>query len=325
MNSESQAAPGPVPRQSTEYWASPRLRALDDLNMRRLRYFMMVAAKGSISAAAEALVIAQPSLSQQMLRLESMCGGTLFTRGSSGVSLTRRGAELEAVLTRTFQEVTAVVAARDGVPEPLRIGVCAGVGPDVLAMVVEAVGGEAPRKRSIAYRPADSSSQYELLSRRELDFALTRQVRGGRRGFVQSVVADEALGVVVGASHPLAGRAGVGWTELVDQNLLWFDERRAPQFAHELLSTLRAAGWDPTLVPAPADRHSVFAHLLTSSRDLVALRPAHAVASGSSLRWIPLLGGAPRERITLVALGGGRAGMQLRAVAQAWGWKVASL
>lgn len=62
--------------------------AVDEL---KLRSFLTVAKCGSITQAAARLGIAQPSLSQQLLRLEDELGGKLFTRNSQGVTLTRAG------------------------------------------------------------------------------------------------------------------------------------------------------------------------------------------------------------------------------------------
>jgi LysR family transcriptional regulator, nitrogen assimilation regulatory protein len=67
----------------------------------KLRSFLTVAECGSITHAAARLGMAQPSLSQQLLRLEDEIGGKLFTRTSQGVTLTRAG--------QIFQEHAQVI------------------------------------------------------------------------------------------------------------------------------------------------------------------------------------------------------------------------
>lgn len=62
----------------------------------QLRNFLMIAECGSITRAAERLGIAQPSLSQQLLRLEDELGVSLFNRTARGVAPTEAG--------RLFQE-----------------------------------------------------------------------------------------------------------------------------------------------------------------------------------------------------------------------------
>lgn len=66
------------------------------MDTRHLRAFLKIADTRSISRAADALGIAQPSLSQQLLRLEDEVGFKLFRRTARGVTLTEAG--------RIFQE-----------------------------------------------------------------------------------------------------------------------------------------------------------------------------------------------------------------------------
>lgn len=56
-----------------------------------LKAFLKIAECGSISRAAQSLAIAQPSLSQQLLRLEDEIGFALFERSARGVLLTQAG------------------------------------------------------------------------------------------------------------------------------------------------------------------------------------------------------------------------------------------
>ena len=58
------------------------------MELRLLRYFLTVAREGSITNAAEALHITQPTLSRQRRELEEELGQPLLVRGSLSVSLT---------------------------------------------------------------------------------------------------------------------------------------------------------------------------------------------------------------------------------------------
>ncbi|MFA7586742.1 MAG: LysR family transcriptional regulator [Novosphingobium sp.] len=66
------------------------------MDTRHLRAFLKIADMRSISRAADSLGIAQPSLSQQLLRLEDEVGVKLFRRSARGVVVTEAG--------RVFQE-----------------------------------------------------------------------------------------------------------------------------------------------------------------------------------------------------------------------------
>jgi DNA-binding transcriptional LysR family regulator len=61
------------------------------VNLQQLRYFLAIVDEGSFTRAAERLLVAQPSLSQQMKSLERELGGPLLERLPKGVRLTSAG------------------------------------------------------------------------------------------------------------------------------------------------------------------------------------------------------------------------------------------
>ena len=63
----------------------------DWLNYHHLLYFWMVAKEGGITAAAERLHLAQPTLSSQIQKLEKSMGVKLFDRVGRGLVLSETG------------------------------------------------------------------------------------------------------------------------------------------------------------------------------------------------------------------------------------------
>src|SRR5438132_11337581 len=61
------------------------------MNLRQLDYLLAIADEGSFTRAAERLLVAQPSLSQQIKGLERELGGPLLERLPKGVRLTAAG------------------------------------------------------------------------------------------------------------------------------------------------------------------------------------------------------------------------------------------
>jgi DNA-binding transcriptional LysR family regulator len=72
------------------------------MTLQQLRYFLAAADKGSFSAAAQSLLMAQPSLSDQIRRLESELGVALFARAGRKLALTEAGRMLRPHAERTL-------------------------------------------------------------------------------------------------------------------------------------------------------------------------------------------------------------------------------
>lgn len=86
------------------------------MELHQLRYFCAVADTGSFSRAAERCHVSQPSLSQQILKLESELGARLFDRLGRSVRLTELG---QAFLPRARSVLHELATAKDEVAERL--------------------------------------------------------------------------------------------------------------------------------------------------------------------------------------------------------------
>lgn len=89
------------------------------MEIHQLRYFVAVAETGSFSRAAERCYVAQPSLSQQIKKLEASVGHLLFDRLTHGVVLTEAG---RAFLPRARRILSEVQDARVALKEDLETG-----------------------------------------------------------------------------------------------------------------------------------------------------------------------------------------------------------
>lgn len=96
------------------------------MELRHLQYFLMIAREGTISGAAQALHLSQPSLSRQMHDLELELGCKLFDRGSrhielteAGMRLRRRAEEIIDLVGRTESELLITGSTLSG---EVRIG-----------------------------------------------------------------------------------------------------------------------------------------------------------------------------------------------------------
>ena len=156
---------------------SPGTRAHLGLEFRHLRYLVAVADAGTFTEAAERLFIAQPTLSQQIRRLEEMVGTPLLYRRRDGVQLTPAGRvlleESRAVLSRLEHGVCRSQQAAGLGQLRLRFVLQPGL-PERLAVAaawrLRSVAAAADTEVSWVEAPLDS--QFTLIRQRRADAGL---------------------------------------------------------------------------------------------------------------------------------------------------------
>ncbi|MBD3678802.1 MAG: LysR family transcriptional regulator [Rhodobacteraceae bacterium] len=82
------------------------------MDVKQLRYFIAIAEEGSLSAAAQRVNVAQPSLSQHVISLGRDLGVKLLERSPRGVSLIQSG---EVLLSHAREIVTSLETAVESV------------------------------------------------------------------------------------------------------------------------------------------------------------------------------------------------------------------
>ncbi|MGW3494358.1 LysR family transcriptional regulator [Streptomyces sp. NPDC001020] len=271
---------------------------LPGVELRQLRYFATVAEAGTVTEAARRLHIAQPSLSQQIRRLEQSIGTPLFQRLPKGMELTEQGRLLLGGVNRALGELRSSIAAARTVPLKATAGLCRGVPQSVLTRAEQIM--TRGRQLRIDYQQVDSRSQGRLLRAGTLAFGILRTPVDDS-GLKLCTVNDEPLGVVLHRRHPLADRPELTWPELSGQRLLWFPSERAPGYAAAVLACLRDHGWTPRTLPEDHGSHTLFRHRLVGSDDLVALRTRGASIGDPDLLWRPVGPKPPRERLVLAS------------------------
>jgi DNA-binding transcriptional LysR family regulator len=143
-----------------------------DIPWEDLQLFLAVAEGGSMSAAARALKLGQPTLSRRMALLEERLGDPLFVRGTLGVTPTPLAERLLPAARRMAEwaaDAGRAAAGRERSPEGrVRIAAPPGVAFDLLAPLAAALRTRAPG----VHLEVLAGVEYVSLARGDADLAI---------------------------------------------------------------------------------------------------------------------------------------------------------
>jgi LysR family transcriptional regulator, low CO2-responsive transcriptional regulator len=111
------------------------------MTLTQLNAFVLVARLGSVTAAANALGVSEPAVSQALSALRQHLGDQLISRGPAGMTLTAGGSRLLATASQIVvlgAEAHAAVRAAQGAPEQLRIVATSAIAEFLLSPLTEA-------------------------------------------------------------------------------------------------------------------------------------------------------------------------------------------
>lgn len=173
------------------------------MELHQLRYFIATAETGSVSRAATRCRVAQPSLSQQIKKLEEGLGARLFDHLGRGMRLTQEGRALLPRARRILAEVRDVETNLKRDLEhggELAIGAIPTMAPYLLPAALRSVRRELPQC-ALSVREDLTEALIESLVDDQLDCAIVSTPIASDLVEVE-VLGEEELVVVVPADHP---------------------------------------------------------------------------------------------------------------------------
>jgi len=225
-------------------------RGTSGITLQQLQYFIEVAASGSITAAAELLYVAQPTMSAAMKDLETRVGRALLRRSPRGVTLTADGAEFLGYARQVVEQAALLEQRYLGRPPPRRL---LGVSAQHYSFAVEAF---------VRMVKASGAAEYEFSLRETRTWDIIEDVRTLRselgilyrndfnRKVIDRLLRDSGLAfhplflaephIFIARRNPLAAQARVSLADLAELPRLTFDQgaNNSFYFAEEILSTL---------------------------------------------------------------------------------------
>ncbi len=225
-------------------------RQTSGITLQQLHYFIEVAAEGSITAAADLLFVAQPTMSAAMKDLETRVGRSLLLRSARGVTLTADGAEFLGYAKQVVEQAALLEQRYLGRPPSRRL---LGVSAQHYSFAVDAF---------VQMVRGTEADEYEFSLRETRTWDIIEDVRTLRselgilyrndfnRNVIDKLLRDSGLAfrplflaephIFISRRNPLASQDRATLADLADLPRLTFDQgtNNSFYFAEEILSTL---------------------------------------------------------------------------------------
>jgi LysR family hydrogen peroxide-inducible transcriptional activator len=229
------------------------------MELHQLRYFLAVARTRNFSRAAEQCHVAQPSLSQQIKKLEEELDERLFERTKREVALTPAGEVFRGPAERALEEVEAarekVREVRGLVRGRVVLGALPTVAPYFLPARLRAFAEKFPGIEVVVHEDTTNRLVAAVLGK-EVDLALL-SLPVERAGLQAREFFDEPLLVALPARHRLAAKRRLTLDDLEQEPFILMQEGHC--LAGQALQFCRLNGFAPQVSFRSAQLETVLA------------------------------------------------------------------
>lgn len=210
------------------------------MELRHLRYFIVLSEELHFSRAAKRLHLSQPPLTRQIRQLEQELGVDLLYRTTRKVDLTDAGHafanEARQIIARVVHASGVALQANRGVAGELVLGYTP-ARANIVARSVRAFAKLYPNVR-IALREMSGQS-VQLIRDGRIDVGFVAMPVEGT-GLILETVLSERFVVVMPEKHPLAARQSISIRELAKEPILFFPRYSNPAAYDNVVSLFRA-------------------------------------------------------------------------------------
>lgn len=194
------------------------------MDLPSLRAVLKIAERGSFSQAARDLGVTQPAISQQVGRLETELGRSLFERQGRSIALTEAGEKL----CRHAQQIIALaddarrIVTDDGETGRIAIAAIPTIAPYLLPEVLSSFRAEHPQAQVEVHEEV-TANLLQRCANGEIDLGLLA-LPAERKYLHYERLYEEELMLVVPAQHALAKARKVRLEDLQEEPFVLLDE-----------------------------------------------------------------------------------------------------
>lgn len=232
------------------------------MNLEQLRYVVVLAEELHFGRSARRLGIRQPTLSQQVRKLEDELGVSLFERSTREVTVTAAGRSFVAEAGHALRYVerarsAALRTARGEVGE-LSLGFVGSAVPELLPRLLRGFRRSYPGV-DVQVQEMPSARQAEELLAGRLDLGIVHALEESAvpEGLAGEEVFRDALVAALPRRHPLAAQAPLPVAALAGEPFVLFPRRLGPALHDRVTRLTRAAGFEPRVVQEAAHMQTI--------------------------------------------------------------------
>jgi len=263
------------------------------MELRHLRYFLVVAESLSFTKAAAQLRIAQPALSRQVQALEDEIGVDLMKRGPRGVVLTAEGklflAEARDLLNRAEASVEKVRALSRGQYGELHIGYSPSPTVEILPPALAAFQKAFPHVNVLLH---DGSQREHIDGLRDgtLQLAITPEIMNQQAAGIEfEVLRGYPFCVALAPTHPLARLKTIPLEKVAAEPMVGFSRRDYPDYFPFVESLFLPLGVKPRIA-VECDSASSLITAVETGRGIALTISVFKIVSGKRLALRPISG-----------------------------------
>lgn len=261
----------------------------NQIELRHLNYFKLLAEELHYRKAAEKLFISQSALSQQIKQLEQYLGHALFDRNNKRVVLNEAGKLFYKDAIQVIQKmqiaVNNVQLLQKGNTGQLGISFVASAMQSILPVLLKQFNSDCP---NIEFHLEELTNKEQLLAleKGDIDLGFMRSNQVGQDMMIKSVY-KETFTLVLPANHPMCAADFNHVGELKDEYFILFPNDQSQLYYQQIINLCADQGFTPKLSHRSIHAPTIF-KLVENGMGLSIIPTSLATSENPGVKFIEL-------------------------------------
>lgn len=232
----------------------------NDIEIRHLYYFKVLAEVLYFRKASEKLFITQPGLSRQIKQMEELYKAKLFDRSKKRVELTPAGIYLKKEVDEIFMKLDFIRSKIKGISEgeitEISIGFIGSAAQNIMPELLYSLNKNYPLI-SVSMNELGNSTQVQMLLNRTLDFGFVR-MSTPPVGLKMKKVSEETFSLVIPQDHPIQHNSFTSLTQFKEESFILFSREYSSAYYELVMSIFSDCNFSPNVHHKTVNALSIF-------------------------------------------------------------------